>query len=824
MATANNQEIRDKLEIMKETVDDEKILRDWETWMQEKTAILVRRNVRSTNLNLHKEINTLSLNKDESLAKNINLDINEEDQEDQEEEDINEIEEFFISKGNDDKVYNDGIGDDDSDDNFTERREENQLTTRRLWVLKSGTNVGDELAKYVKTIPEAHKCLNFKKDVKLDESDIPDVVEYFFDEVEKVTKKNDEHIINVIDGLTPEVIETNKNVKLTDEEKDIFAGLRRAVVTYAENLKNLEVPISEADFDNSFPNMLAKRFLDKRDLKMDVGEIACWASARRRNEGRSIILRARIGQKCDFRGTLKSCVNNIEAIIGLRSGGLPVAHRKKIHEDRVDLAVAMRDVLYNFFKTNTNAPGDDLHRTYVLGIQSWGWSYEIYDMDCKATNVLRLRRLSQNKMPNTLKKFALLEGFYATMSDVKSTLKTICDHTNNVSLSDSRLHRERKRKIPVQNKSFGSFGTPSPSPQKKGNTKSELDLLKQENATRINELEQIAKEKDELEVRIVELEQTIKLSQTENAELNNEIAKLKRAVKNIENQIRMDTNDLAPQGLLSQKSPEYSTPLSNKSCSNGENAQIKNSSTHHEADQSMTSTDLDQDLSLVNQDTSTESEKTITSSLSDAKSVTECHDLNNSDSSSEILESDNQIVEGLIQEITYDQAENIVSSEINPLYSNNDEDMAPGSVQSLSDLFDKAIKSDQKQILNWYYYSLEFENKINVEVSDLLISNSSDSKVFNVSVPPISKPKEDLPEAKTLSEKQPIPMLIFVTKHWSNIPIYFMNIVMKLDHEDGEGVEGNYKTGSYYIKCEASEIDMIQCIDRASSADAEIIV
>ena len=37
--------------------------------------------------------------------------------------------------------------------------------------------------------------------------------------------------------------------------------------------------------------------------------------------------------------------------------------------------------------------------------------------------------------------------------------------------------------------------------------------------------------------------------------------------------------------------------------------------------------------------------------------------------------------------------------------------------------------------------------------------------------------------------------------------------ICKLNHEDGEGVEGNYEAGSYYIKCEASEIDMIQYID-----------
>ncbi|CAG8592289.1 6920_t:CDS:2 [Paraglomus brasilianum] len=92
---------------------------------------------------------------------------------------------------------------------------------------------------------------------------------------------------------------------------------------------------------------------------------------------------------------------------------------------------------------------------------------------------------------------------------------------------------------------------------------SENDLLKQENTrlmARINELEQIVKEKDELE--------------------------------NIEKQNRPVTNDL--------KSLEYSTPLPNKSCSNGENVQIKDSSTHHKVEQSMTSTDLVTSEQVVN--------------------------------------------------------------------------------------------------------------------------------------------------------------------------------------------------------------------------------
>jgi len=323
--------------------------------------------------------------------------------------------------------------------------------------------------------------------------------------------------------------------------------------------------------------------------------------------------------------------------------------------------------------------------------------------------------------------------------------------------------------------------------------------------------------------------------------------------------------------------------------------------------------------------------------------------VNQTDTTSEILESDDQIVEGLIQEMTYNQAQNIVSSGINPSSNNAKidfteisksciQDMIPGSAQSLSDLFDKAIKSGQKQILCWYYYSLEFENKvksltgdgkikdktarsqiykemkpflptitdanlrkktqrarkiltlfgeggvgvakikqisysartisgltnaqiqyvinqvtsktvtigldrINVEVSDLtktLISNSSDSKV-----PPISKPKEDLPESKkTLSEKQNNPVHthanfrnktleqypdIFYEYSNEGVDYYGINSeslcpICKLNHEDGEGVEGNYEAGSYYIKCEASEIDMIQYIAHASSADAEIII
>ncbi|CAG8578744.1 9626_t:CDS:2, partial [Gigaspora rosea] len=153
--------------------------------------------------------------------------------------------------------------------------------------------------------------------------------------------------------------------------------------------------------------------------------------------------------------------------------------------------------------------------------------------------------------------------------------------------------------------------------------------------------------------------------------------------------------------------------------------------------------DQNSDLSLVNQTiSSAESEKTVTSTSCESKTVTKCHDQNNAldNTTSEILESDNQIIEGLIQEITYGHEQRIVS-EINPLSSingNNGEvnvsgiqDIVPGSVQSLSDLFDKAIKSGQKQILCWYYYSLEFENKVkNLTADGEIKDKTARSKIY----------------------------------------------------------------------------------------------
>ncbi|RGB28624.1 hypothetical protein C1646_673094 [Rhizophagus diaphanus] len=250
---------------------DASIQKDWETWLQEKV------------------MDTMVLQQKTRILPDPDAGEEEEDDEDEDEEcavSADEIDKFFLDKGNN-NIHNDDIGED--------------------W---------NEITK------------SFEDDVKLFESDVPDVPDvtmYFFNEVEKV--------------------ENNQNVKLTNEDKKIVATIRRAVVTYAENLKGLELPVSESDFDNAFSNMLTKRFLDKQDLKMDVGEIACWASS--------------VLPGVEMKGDSPSCTRKS------KEWWSPSRHRKKIVEDRIDLSVTMRDILYNFFKKNSGASGNDFHRTYV---------------------------------------------------------------------------------------------------------------------------------------------------------------------------------------------------------------------------------------------------------------------------------------------------------------------------------------------------------------------------------------------------------------------------------------------------------------------------
>ncbi|CAJ0755212.1 5936_t:CDS:2 [Entrophospora sp. SA101] len=351
-------------------------------------------------------------------------------------------------------------GDDDStthnqalvpneDIQYVERDEPDAIYRTRRWILSSGTDVGQILSEYRQKIPESQKCIDpiywgildltgshpetkrlfspkdwaemiksFEDEIEFNKEDIPDVLYLFFDEVELIIKSNErsEDIITEIENISPQKMETKHNIILNPKDKIMLMKFKRATLVYAENLAYVDLPVSE-------------------------GEICSWASSQRRNEGRSIILRARVGQKCDFRGTLKNSVTKLEALLGLRSGGLPEAHRKKKFLDALDLSITMRDTLYAFFNYNSNAPDEELHKMFVFG-----WEYQIVAMDCKGTNICRYGKLSTTILPNSTKTLGILEKFFVEMENINVNLNSICKKSNKIALLHARAHRIKRKR------------------------------------------------------------------------------------------------------------------------------------------------------------------------------------------------------------------------------------------------------------------------------------------------------------------------------------------------------------------------------------------
>ncbi|PKY14501.1 hypothetical protein RhiirB3_400379 [Rhizophagus irregularis] len=81
-------------------------------------------------------------------------------------------------------------------------------------------------------------------------------------------------------------------------------------------------------------------------------------------------------------------------LISLRSGGLPSAPKSKKWIDKVDLAVALRDVLINEGIENNGVDPDKFHNLFTIGVHSSNYNYNVYGLDWKTQGIWRLRRLS----------------------------------------------------------------------------------------------------------------------------------------------------------------------------------------------------------------------------------------------------------------------------------------------------------------------------------------------------------------------------------------------------------------------------------------------
>ncbi|CAG8687522.1 21945_t:CDS:10, partial [Gigaspora rosea] len=190
----------------------------------------------------------------------------------------------------------------------------------------------------------------------------------------------------------------------------------------------------------------------------------------------------------------------------------------------------------------------------------------------------------------------------------------------------------------------------------------------------------------------------------------------------------------------------------------------------------------------------------------------------------------------------------------------SEQDIVPGSAQSLSDLFDKAIKTGQKQILCWFYYSFEFENKVrNLTKDGKIKDKTARSKIYKKMKPFLpnitnvnlrkrarkilklfgeggvtsktvtkyhdrstSRKPEKIGETTNGNQTNAfIPLKAETLDQYSSLYREFSSEnfdyygianeklcpLCKLEHGDEESIEGIYKAGSYFIKCEQREIE-----------------
>src|SRR5207245_1038016 len=124
----------------------------------------------------------------------------------------------------------------------------------------------------------------------------------------------------------------------------------------------------------------------------------------------------------------------------------------------------------------------------------------------------------------------------------------------------------------------------------------------------------------------------------------------------------------------------------------------------------------------------------------------------------------NQIVEqGLIQELHLPTKENDSSIKISNSGDksgnmSSEESMIVSfgnSAQYLSHLFKTAIKSRQQEILNWYYYSLEFENKVrDIIADDKIKDKTARTMIYKEMKPFLSNITQDNLRKKTLRARK----------------------------------------------------------------------
>jgi len=134
-------------------------------------------------------------------------------------------------------------------------------------------------------------------------------------------------------------------------------------------------------------------------------------------------------------------------LLGCDLGDCQRPAQSKKWDDKVDLLVAMRDVLLREAIENNGVECADFKKIFTMGVHSFGFFYNAYAMDWKSRGLWRLGLLKKIKLPQSNAQLLMIEKLIVALLQIESTLNYIEIIRNDLVVKASRLHRERRTSV-----------------------------------------------------------------------------------------------------------------------------------------------------------------------------------------------------------------------------------------------------------------------------------------------------------------------------------------------------------------------------------------
>ncbi|CAI2192695.1 5983_t:CDS:2, partial [Funneliformis geosporum] len=454
-------EVLNKLRRIKRTVDDARILFDWETWMQQKTAILVRRSVRRTNLHIHEEINSFAQNKSSQLSSESENSRKRKIGDQSDDEYYDEYESDALSNGEDEETSefeNDDIednsegheneigGESDVEEYYQVKIDKNEfvqafdkIPESSKLKLNSGRVVENVLFNYIKDNDYEHLAHSY-----IINCDDQEIKELFNDEEWTELTKDHFGIPQVPLDIAREIAKYgNKNLKQLREivmksflpdnvsyDNDLHSDLewiQMTIRTIVHLFENEDSPLQRNHYEYWYTIAFFGICIDIlfRDSKLgtDVkrSDAPSYASSNRKNRNKKT-KRKLTGRKIDGIIYLIEELHEMGAIEGARSyAGI---HDKKYLSEYFKLPKTLRDMLADIIKA-LNYDGNRTTNIQVFGVIHLGLRVQFSRLWRVGGSITIFKKDQLYKLPHTftIDKFKSFLKFMISIYQYKMILK-----------------------------------------------------------------------------------------------------------------------------------------------------------------------------------------------------------------------------------------------------------------------------------------------------------------------------------------------------------------------------------------------------------------